>query len=240
MALFEGTDGAELSTTLHCRLDNDVLEIDMTAKFALRTATIVFLVLGGVAKAEETRLPTIPEATYTRDQKAAAAATVSGPRKTIDGPFAIWLRSPELENRLQQVGQYVRFDTSLPHKLNEFAILVTAVQWKAPFEWSYHYPLAIKEGMEPDVLKVVSEGKRPDDMSDDEALVYDFTVQLIQQKQVSDAVYDASVKKFGERGFVDLIAVDGYYSTVSMTLNVGHYPASETGGPRLTEAAVPK
>ena len=212
----------------------------MTAQPALKTAAIVVLILGGVANAEETRLSPIPEAAYTTDQKAAVAATVSEPRKTIDGPFAVWLRSPELENRLQQVGQYVRFDTSLPHKLNEFAILVTAVQWKSPFEWSYHYPLAIKEGIEPDVLKAVSEGKRPDTMSDDEALVYDFTVQLLQQKQVSDAVYDATVKKFGERGVVDLIAVDGYYSTVSMTLNVGHYPASETGGPRLTEAAVPK
>ena len=212
----------------------------MPAKLTVKTVTVIFLMFGGVAKAEETRLPAIPEASYTSEQKLAAAATVSGPRKTIDGPFAIWLRSPELENRLQQVGQYVRFDTSLPHKLNEFAILVTAVQWKSPFEWSYHYPLAIKEGMESDVLRVLSEGKRPDNMSNDEALVYDFTVQLLQQKQVSDAVYDATVRKFGERGVVDLIAVDGYYSTVSMTLNVGHYPAGATDGPRLTEAATPK
>lgn len=212
----------------------------MTAKLILKNAAFLFLILGGVAKADETRLSPIPETSYTEEQKAAVAATVSGPRKTIDGPFAIWLRSPELENRLQQIGQYVRFNTSLPHKLNEFAILITAVQWKSPFEWSYHYPLAIKEGMEPDVLKVVSEDKRPDNMSDDEALVYDFTVQLLQHKQVSDAVYNAIVKRFGERGVVDLIAVDGYYSTVSMTLNIGHYPGTETGGPTLNEAATPK
>lgn len=157
-------------------------------------------------------------------QRKAAEAILSGPRKSLDGPFNAWLRSPELGDRLQKVGEYLRFNTSLPRDLNEFAILITGVEWSAGYEWFAHQPLALKAGMKPEILADLKAGRRPAGMSDDEALIYDFSTQLHRQKQVSDTLYKGVVARFGEQGAMDLIAVNGYYDLVCMTLNVAQVP----------------
>ena len=136
------------------------------------------------------------------------------------GPFNTYLRSPELGDRLQKVGEYVRFNTSIPQRLNEFAILITARHWTSQYEWYAHLPLALKAGLEPKIAAELALKQRPKNMKDDEAAVYDFCTQLHRNKKVGDAAYKRAVALFGERGVMDLIGVSGYYTAVSMTLNV--------------------
>ena len=184
--------------------------------------------LVAAAATAQTRYPELDPAKLTPAQKTMYDALIAGPRHSIEGPFNAWLRSPELGNRLQRVGEYLRFDTTIPHNLNEFAILITATEWNCGFEWYAHYPLAIKAGLEEAVAKDLQEGRRPANMSADETMVYDFATQLHRQHQVSDAVYAGMVKRFGEQGVTDLIGLLGYYDIVSMTLNVAevHPPAN--------------
>jgi 4-carboxymuconolactone decarboxylase len=185
----------------------------------------VLLALPGYA---QDRMAPIPVEKMTPEQKKVADAIMTGPRKSLGGPFNAWLRSPELADRLQQVGEYIRFKTSLDHRLNEFAILITAQHWGSQYEWYAHHPLATKAGLDPKIAAELAEGKRPSGMKDDEAVVYDFSTQLHQKHNVDDATYKAAVAKLGEQGVMDLIALNGYYDLVSMTLNVAQVRPPES------------
>ena len=194
-------------------------------------ATAVCLVFAGSALAlTGERFPEIPLDKMTPQQRAVADAIMSGPRQRMSGPFNAWLRSPELADRLQKVGEYVRFKTSLDKRLNEMAIIMTAQYWGSQYEWFAHAPLAIKAGLDPDIVAAIGAGNKPDKMKDDEAIVWEFTTQLRRDHSVDDAIYAKAVEKFGEHGVMDLIAVNGYYDVVSMTLNVARVmpPAGET------------
>ena len=125
---------------------------------------------------------------------------------------------------IQKLGSQIRFNSSLPPRLNEFAILITAQFWGAKYEWFAHYRLAMKAGLSPEVAEAVKYNKRPDNMTSEEAAVYDFSTQLHQTHFVTDQTYQETLSLFGERGVVDLIAVNGYYDLVSMTLNVDRTP----------------
>ena len=190
--------------------------------------TVCGLLLAGTAFAQD-RFPQIPRDRMTAEQAKVAEAILAGPRKTLTGPFNAWLRSPELADRLQKVGEYVRFNTTLPPRLNEFAILITARHWTSQYEWFAHYPLAIKAGLDAKILTDLAAGRRPASMQEDESITYDFSTQLHRDMKVSDAVYKAAAAKFGEQGIVDLIGVNGYYDIVSMTLSVAQVglPAGE-------------
>jgi len=188
----------------------------------MKAAMLVLGTIIAVAPAygQERFLPLSAEQ-MTPEQKAIADAIVTS-RGSLNGPFHAWLRDPALADRLQKLGEQIRFHSSLPAKLNEFAILITARHWTAQLEWFAHYPLALKAGLDPAIAADLAAGERPRDMPDDLAAVYDFSTQLHATGNVSDTVYDAAVKKFGEKGVIDLIAVNGYYDLVSMTLNVAH------------------
>jgi len=136
----------------------------------------------------------------------------------------------------QKFGAYTRFDSSIPHKLNELAILITARFWNSQYEWSAHHKYGLQAGLSPALIAAVAEGKRPEGMEADEAAVYDFCHELLETRQVSDAAFGAVKDKFGERGVVDLIGVMGYYHIVSMALNVDRYPLPE-GAKAELEAA---
>ncbi len=151
----------------------------------------------------------------------------SGPRGGVRGPFNALFRSPVLADRAQKLGEYVRYDSSLGARLNEFAILITARHWNAKYEWHAHYSHAMKGGLDPAVAADLAQGRRPAGMRDDEAIVYDFCKELHETKAVSDATYQATLDKFGERGVIDLIGVSGYYTLVSMILNVDRQPVPE-------------
>ena len=175
------------------------------------------------------RFPVLAPEAMTPAQKAVADKIVSGPRKSLGGPFNAWLRSPALADRLQQVGEHIRFSSSVPRKLNEFAILITARAWNAKYEWYAHYPLALAAGLEPAVAADLAQGIRPRGMTPDEAEVYAFCTELRRDKSVSDATFAAVQKRLGDQGVVDLIAVNGYYDLVSMTLNVAQVETPPDG-----------
>ena len=186
------------------------------------------MALAGAAGAQD-RFPQLAPEAMSPAQRQAADAIASGPRKSLSGPFNAWLRSPELADRLQKVGEYIRFHSSVPRKLNEFAILITARAWDAEFEWYAHYPLALRAGLEPAVAKDLAEGRRPAAMGPDEAVVYDFLTELRRDRRVGDATFGRAKALLGEQGVIDLIGVAGYYDTVSMTLNVAQVAPPEPG-----------
>jgi 4-carboxymuconolactone decarboxylase len=168
----------------------------------------------------EDRFPPLDPAQMTPAQRQVYDAIASGPRGGVRGPFNTWLRSPETGDRLQRVGEHLRFRSVIPTALNEFAILITARAWDAPYEWYAHYPLAVKAGLPEAVAAELAQGKRPGNMTEDQALVYDFLTELHRNHGVSDASFNALKARFSEQGVVDLIAVSGYYVAVAMTLNV--------------------
>ena len=158
---------------------------------------------------------------------------VSGPRKGAAGPFNALLRSPEVADRVQRVGEYVRFQTSIPPPLNEMAILITGRFWSAQFEFWAHRRLAQQAGLPDRIIDAIAEGRRPSPMSDDERIVYDFCTELFRDKAVSNGAFKAVADRFGDQGVIDLIAASGYYSIVSMVLNVDRYPLPEGEQPPL-------
>jgi 4-carboxymuconolactone decarboxylase len=189
-------------------------------KAILRLAAVGLLLTGSAVALTGERMAEIPLDKMTPDQRTIAEAIMSGPRGRMSGPFNAWLRSPVLADRLQKVGEYVRFNTSLDKRINEMAILMTAQAWGAQYEWYAHAPLAIKAGLDPEVVKAIGAGQKPAKMKDDEAIVWEFTTQLRRDHGVDDTVYAKALEKFGEHGIIDLVAVNGYYDVVSMTLNV--------------------
>jgi 4-carboxymuconolactone decarboxylase len=189
------------------------------------------LTAGAAAQAAE-RFPLLTPDQMTPAQRKVADAIVAGPRKSLGGPFNAWLRSPDLADKLQQVGEHIRFHSSVPPKLNEFAILIAARAWDADYEWSAHYPLAIKAGLEPRVAADLASGRRPKAMLPDETAIYDFVTELRRTHRVSDPTYAAARKVLGDQGIVDLVALSGYYDLVSMTLNTAQV-AAPADGPQL-------
>jgi 4-carboxymuconolactone decarboxylase len=167
------------------------------------------------------------------EQKTLVDHVLSGPRASMDGPFNVMLRSPEMGDLAQQLGAYVRYHSSLPPRLNEFVILITARSWNAQYEWYVHHQNALQAGLSPALIDAVAVGKRPAAMQPDEEAVYNFCTELLHTRQVSDATFAAAKAKFGERGVVDMTGVIGYYNLVSALLNVDRYPLPEGAQPEL-------
>lgn len=176
------------------------------------------------------RMPPLAMDKMDAAQKTAAEALIAGPRKAVKGPFIALLRSPMLMDRLQRVGEFIRFDSSLSPRLSEFAMLVVARACTQQFEWFVHVPLAMKAGTSADTIEAVRCGRRPFDMHADEALIYDFTQELLAHHGVCDATYAMAIKRLGERGVIDLTGLVGYFVTVSLVLNVAHTPPEVTDG----------
>src|SRR5215471_15700233 len=166
-------------------------------------------------------------------QKAMMEHLVSGERRGAGGPFNVLLRSPEMGDLAQEFGASMRFHSSLPRKLNEMAIIITARHWTAQYEWNAHRTAAAQAGLAEDKIQAIAAGKRPAAMDADETVIYNFATELLNTKQVSDPVFAAVKDKFGERGVVDLIGVMGYYQLVSMLLNVDRYPLPDGAKPEL-------
>jgi len=166
-------------------------------------------------------------------QKTMVDHLLEGERGGTGGPFNVTLRSPEMGDLAQNLGAYLRFHSSLPRKLNEFAIIMTGRYLTSQYEFYAHRPLAIQAGLSESIVNAVAEGKHPASMQPDEEAVYNFCQELLNKKQVSDPTYKAAVDLFGERGVVDLIAVTGYYHFVSFMLNVDRYPLPGGAAPPL-------
>jgi 4-carboxymuconolactone decarboxylase len=169
----------------------------------------------------EVRFPELSPETMTEEQRRVADAIQSGPRGGgLRGPFNALLRSPDLCDLVQRVGAYVRFSSSIPAPLNELAICMAGRKWSAQYEFYAHRRLAIDAGLAPAILDAVADGRRPESMGADEAIVYNFATELLSTGGVSDTNYKPVIERFGERGAMDLVGAIGYYSLVSMVLNV--------------------
>ena len=182
---------------------------------------------------ESPRLPPLSKTDMSEAQQRIYDAIVAGPRGGVRGPFDALLRSPELADRLQKVGAYVRFESSLPARLSELAILVTARHWGAQYEWYAHRKLAEKAGLAPAIADDIAEGRRPAALHADEAAVYEFCKALHETHDVGDAAWNSALERFGERGVIDLIGTCGYYTAVSMVLNATRHPMPEGVAPPL-------
>ncbi|PYR93600.1 MAG: hypothetical protein DMG19_01495, partial [Acidobacteria bacterium] len=166
-------------------------------------------------------------------QKTMMEHLFAGERRGAGGPFNVLLRSPEMGDLAQQFGASMRFHSSLPKKLNEKAIIITARHWTAQYEWTAHRKAAAEAGLSESIIQAIAAGKHPSSLDPAETVVYNFGNELLNSKQVSDPVFKAAVEKFGERGVVDLIGVMGYYQLVSMLLNVDRYPLAPGEKPEL-------
>jgi len=170
------------------------------------------------------RLPLPSLEAMTEAQRAAANDLIAGPRKGVKGPFIPLLRSPELMTRLQKVGEYLRFQSSLAPRISEFATLCVARSWSQQFEWVVHVPLALKAGTSQEIIDAIREGRRPTSMSLAEAAVYDFVSELLTTKGVAQGTYDAVIGELGDQGLIDLVGVLGYFTSMCMILNVARTP----------------
>ncbi|MDB5516197.1 MAG: hypothetical protein JWQ17_2955 [Tardiphaga sp.] len=189
-------------------------------RLSLFAVAVIALAAAPSMAQESTRFPPLKPDEMTPAQKTWADLISAPPRnaKFVNPPYRAYIRNPELATRLSALSDYLRWNSSLPPRLSEFAILITARQWTAQYEWYAHYPLAIKGGLDPKIAADLAAGRRPEGMKDDEASVYDLAAELYRDKKVSDPVYKAAVTQFGEKGIMDVIGIIGYYDLVSMTL----------------------
>jgi len=212
-------------------------------KISQTVTMLMFLFVCGLAPAQSRPAPDLhlrgdrfAPLTYDRmtpEQKTLTDHILAGERGSMNGPFNVMLRSPEMGDLAQKFGAQIRFHSSLPNKLNEFAILMTARFWNSQFEWYAHHRYALQAGLDPAVIEAVANGKRLASMQPDEEVVYNFCNELLNSREVTDATFRAAVTKLGERGVVDLVGVVGYYHMVSMLLNIDRYPLPEGVKPEL-------
>jgi 4-carboxymuconolactone decarboxylase len=195
----------------------------MQPRCLMMLAALFVLAASSVALGQA-RFPDIPRDQLTEAQKAVSDAISSGPRGGVRGPFGPLLRSPELTDRVQKLGEYLRFNSSLSPRLNEMAILINARTWESKYEWFAHKPLAVKGGLAESIADDLAQNKRPSNMKADEEVVYDMCMALHKTHFVDDALFKRAVSVLGERGVIDLVAVSGYYTLISMVLNVAEVP----------------
>lgn len=179
------------------------------------------------------RLPPLPEATWNDAQRREARAILDGPRGALLPPFVPLLRSPELMGHVQRMGEYLRYRSALGLRLTELAILVTAREWSQPVEWAIHAPIARAQGVAAATIEAIAEGRLPQGLPEDEAIVVAFCTELHQRRGVGDATWRAAIAHFGENGVVDLIGLCGYYTMLSMVMNAARTPAPPTDAPPL-------
>ena len=161
----------------------------------------------------------------TEEQKEIHDTIVSGPRGHVVGPLRIWLNNPGLARSAQTVGEYARYGTSLSKGLSELAIITTGRVWSSAFEWEHHAPLAIEGGIDPENVNIISMGQRPNFTKAEEEAVFDFAAEANILKNVSDNTYKNLVKIINETAAIDIVGICGYYSLISMTLNVFKVPS---------------
>jgi 4-carboxymuconolactone decarboxylase len=170
------------------------------------------------------RLPPIPESQWTPEQKKYAQVIIDGPRGGLISPFVPLLRSPELMDHAQRMGEYLRYRSALTLRLSELAILVTARFWSQPVEWAIHAPIAERAGLAAATIAALQDGRQPADLPEDEAVVYAFSTELHHNRSVSDATWAQALRLFGEQGVVDLTGINGYYALLSMVMNGARTP----------------
>ncbi|MBU0579471.1 hypothetical protein KJ628_05910, partial [Patescibacteria group bacterium] len=149
------------------------------------------------------------------------------PEKGVKGPFNAWLYRPKLGDTAQRLGEMLRYEGVLPPQSRELAILVVAAEWEAEYEWWAHEKIGKAVGLEEGIIASIKEGKKPLFKDSDQAVVYDFTRELIKTRDVSDSMYHRAIEALGEAVVVELVILIGYYTLISMTMNVFRVPLPE-------------
>jgi 4-carboxymuconolactone decarboxylase len=194
-----------------------------------RPGATLLAALASVGAAAQSRLPTIPPAQYNAEQKQAAADFEAARKTPVFGPFEPLMYSPQVMSQARAMGDYLRYKSAIGTTLSELAILVTAREWSQDYEWYVHQPIALKMGIKPEVAAAIADGRRPAAMTEDEAIVYDFSVELHRNKRVSDVTFERAEKRFGKKGVVDLTGINAYYALLAMQLNVAQYQLPKDG-----------
>ncbi|MGO4329073.1 carboxymuconolactone decarboxylase family protein [Cupriavidus sp. 2TAF22] len=183
-----------------------------------------------------TRLAPLAPADMTPEQRAVHDTIVAGPRGQVRGPLAVWLHRPKLAATAQALGQYCRYDSSLPARLSELAILVMGQFWGAEFEWWAHKPLALKAGISAEVVEAIRTGQAPRCDREDEAVVIAVMHSLTRERRIPAALYQQAVDVLGQDNVIDLVGLAGYYTLISMTINAFEVMPPEGTAPELGDA----
>ena len=207
----------------------------------LGTLVLVVAVCGAVVSAGgQDRMPPIPADRLTDAQKKAIDEFKAARSVDISGPFVPMLRSPEVMSRARALGDYLRFKSSLPPRLSEFVILMTARRWTQQYEWRAHQPLALQGGLRAEIVKAIADGRRPDAMAEDEDAVYTLWEEVQRTQSVSDATYARAVGKVGEQGVIDVLGITGYYTMLAMVMNTARTPLPDGVKPPLAPLPLPR
>jgi 4-carboxymuconolactone decarboxylase len=169
----------------------------------------------------------------TEAQQTMTRHVLDGPRTGMTGPFNVMLRSPVMGDFAQELGAQVRFSSTLPPPLREMAILIAARHWTGQYEWQAHKTTALDVGLSPAIIAAIAAGETPRSMQADEAALHRFCTELLTTKHVSDETFAAAKAAFGEQGTTEIIFTLGYYSLVSMLLNVDEHPLPAGVAPEL-------
>jgi 4-carboxymuconolactone decarboxylase len=157
----------------------------------------------------------------------------NGPRGKVPSPIYKWLIKPELADRAQLLGESIRYDNSLKPEFIEIMILLVARYWDAKYEWDFHKVIALDLGIPESIIESIRKSQIPKFRSNEEECIYVFTKSLLEKKIIEDDLYEKTKNYFGEEGLVDMTALVGYYSFISMTINVFEIPISEKNYSRL-------
>jgi len=187
-------------------------------RFAVIVGVIIAVMISLNAFAQD-RMPAIPFDKMNDLQKKYAEEIIKGPRGALYGPFVPLIRSPELMDRSQRIGEYLRYKSAIGTKLTEFVIMIVARQWTQQVIWAIHEPIVLKAGVKPEIIKAIADGRRPVGMSEDEDTLYNFCMELHTNKNISDVTYDRALKRFGEQGVIDTLGINGYYTLIAMVMN---------------------
>lgn len=172
------------------------------------------------------RLDPPDPSTYDEDQKR-IAASITGTRGSIRGPFGVWLHAPALADPAQGVGAFIRYGSKMPGNLRELAICVIGQHWQANFEWFAHAPIAIEEGVSAEAIELLRAGKTPAPLTEQEQLVYDLAREIVTSGRLSEASYASGIDALGNELMVELVGICGYYTLISFTLNVFDVPVPD-------------
>jgi 4-carboxymuconolactone decarboxylase len=170
------------------------------------------------------RPPILDETNLTAEQRVIYDNIRSGPRGLVEGPLRVWLQSPSFAEQAQNLGAFCRFNTRLPPRLSELAIITVGAHWRSGFEWHVHAPIAARQGVDDAVIAAIKKGVEPEFKHDDERIIYTFTRELLRTQQVSDETYASALALFGLEATVELVGILGYYTLICMTINAFHVP----------------
>ena len=214
---------------------------------ALFVLVATLVLMPGMGAFAQERLAPIPYDEMTDDQKKAIEEYKADRNATglTGGPYMIMLRTPEIMTQWHHIGHHLSqlaIDSPpnqgtpyMSDKLTQFAIMVMLREWSVQGEWTIHRQLAEQSGLRPEISEAVLEGRRPDQMADDEAAMYDFQMELLKNKSVSDATYARALTELGEPGIIEIINVCGFYTAIGMVDNVARHPTRDRPVPPLPD-----